>query len=73
MEQEIQDIIAEVLETDRETLLKNFDSAEIWDSLQRVEIMLLIEDEYAIQFDEDELAELKTPKLLCEAVLRKAQ
>lgn len=72
MEQQIQDIIIEVLGKDRETLLENFDSAEIWDSMQRVEILLLIEDEYAIQFDEDELAALKTPKQLCEVVLRKA-
>ncbi len=73
MKESILEIMTDILKLDREALLADFDSREAWDSLLRVEILFAIEEEFDIQFDEEELAELVTPQKLCEATLRKAE
>ena len=73
MKESILEIMTDILKTDREALLADFDNREAWDSLLRVEILFAIEEEFDIQFDEEELAELVTPQKLCEATLRKAE
>lgn len=72
MKDSIIEIMTEILKIEKDELLENFDSREIWDSLLRVEILFAVEEEFDIQFDEEELAELVTPQKLCEATLRKA-
>ena len=67
------EIMTDILKIEKDELLENFDSREIWDSLLRVEILFAMEEEFDIQFDEEELAELVTPQKLCEATLRKAE
>jgi len=71
MEHEIVQIISELLKLDTDALSARFDQTTVWDSLQRVEILFAIEDEFGLQFSEEELAGLDTPKKLCEATLRK--
>lgn len=73
MEENVLDLIAEILKISREALQMGFDQKEIWDSMVRVEVLFALEDEFDIQFDEEELAALETPKKLYEAVLRKAE
>lgn len=73
MKESILEIMTDILKLDQEALLADFDSQEIWDSLLRVEILFAIEEEFDIQFDEEELAQLVTPQKLCEATLRKAE
>lgn len=73
MKESILEIMTEVLKMEKDALLERFDDREVWDSLLRVEILFAIEEEFDIQFDEDELAELVTPQKLCEATLRKAE
>jgi acyl carrier protein len=73
MKDSILEIMTDILKMEKDELLANFDSREIWDSLLRVEILFAVEEEFDIQFDEEELAELVTPQKLCEATLRKAE
>lgn len=73
MSEAILEIMTDVLKRSKEDLLNDFDNREGWDSLLRVEILFAIEDEFDIQFSEEELAELVTPKMLYEATLRKAE
>lgn len=73
MKDSILEIMTDVLKLDQDALLNDFDNWEIWDSLLRVEILFAIEEEFDIQFSEEELVELNTPKKLCEATLRKAE
>lgn len=73
MKDSILEIMTDILKIGQDELLENFDSREIWDSLLRVEILFAVEEEFDIQFDEEELAELVTPQKLCEATLRKAE
>lgn len=72
MKDSILEIMTDILKIETDELLENFDSREIWDSLLRVEILFAVEEEFDIQFDEEELAALVTPQKLCEATLRKA-
>ena len=57
MREEIIKIIAEVLKKDVSVIEAGLDDANTWDSLNRVEIMFAVEDEYGITFEEDELPE----------------
>lgn len=59
--------IADSLKISEEELLNSQDSKELWSSLQWLEIVFSIEEEFDIQFDPDELKELKTPRKLFEA------
>lgn len=73
MEQEVMNLIAELLKLDTDSLSSRFNQTTIWDSLQRVEILFAIEDEFDVQFSEAELARLDTPEKLYKAVLRKVR
>ena len=71
MEQQFLSILAEVLKTSNEDLLVRFDDKTIWDSMQRVEVIFALEDEFGVQFSEEELAESITPKRLCDTLFKK--
>ena len=72
MENQFIEILAEVLKAPAEELKAQFDNTAVWDSLQRVEIIFALEDEFGVQFSEEELAESTTPKRLWEALAKKA-
>jgi len=72
MKERIFAVVAEILKLEEEVLRENYDNKDIWDSVQRVEILFAMEDEFEVLFDEDELSALTTPQELSEAVLRKA-
>lgn len=71
MENQFLDILAEVLKTSAEELMAKFDDKTVWDSMQRVEVIFALEDEFGVQFNEEELAESITPKRLYETLLKK--
>lgn len=71
MRKQIFSIIAEILQMEDKALQENYDSRDVWDSIQRVEILFAIEDEFGILFNESELMELTTPQKLSEAVMRR--
>lgn len=73
MKENILEIMIGILKLKREDLINHFDEREVWDSMSRVEILFAIEEEFGIQFSEDELAVLVTPQKLCETTLRKAE
>ena len=71
MEQRLIEIISEVLEIDEAVLRSRWDDKTIWDSLARVNVLFVIEDELDIFFEESELTALTTPKTLVDAVMEK--
>lgn len=71
MEQRLIEIILEVLDIDEAVLRSRWDDRTIWDSLARVNVLFVIEDELDIFFEESELSALTTPKALVEAVMEK--
>ena len=73
MREEIIKIIAEVLKKDVSVIEAALDDANTWDSLNRVEIMFAVEDEYGITFEEDELPEINTPAKFIALAIKKAE
>lgn len=73
MEQRLIEIMKETLNIDEAELKAHWDDAAVWDSLTRVNVLFVIEDEFNILFDESELEALATPKALAEAVMKKGQ
>lgn len=71
MEQKLKEIFLDILEIDESKLDSQWNDAAVWDSLTRVNILFVIEEEYDILFDEEELKELTTPKALADAVVRR--
>ena len=61
MREEIIKIIAEILKKDVLEIEAGLDDVNTWDSLNRVEIMFAVEDEYGITFEEEDLPEISTP------------
>lgn len=66
MKEKITNIICEIMKINSETLLQNLENPTIWDSLIKVEAIFAVEDECFIQFDEDELEKITTPRDLIE-------
>ncbi len=73
MKEEVLSIIEDILKCDRETLIEQINSKNLWDSLLRVEIFFAIEEEFGVQFTEDEFGSIETPAQLCEAVIKKVE
>ncbi len=71
MEERLISVISSTLNITSDELREHFDSKDIWESLSRVEVVFAVEDEFGIQFDEDELARAVTPALFCEITMRK--
>lgn len=71
MEEKLKKIFLDVLEIEASELECRWDDAAVWDSLTRINILFVIEEEYDILFDEEELKTLTTPKALVEAVMRR--
>ena len=60
--------IADFVKMSEEEVFESQDREDLWSSLQWLEVVFSIEEEFDIQFDSDELNSLKTPRKLCEAV-----
>ena len=73
MEDNIFELISETLRIDGIQLRENRDNKDIWDSLQRIEILFALEDEFGIAFSEDELSDVTTPQRLIDITIRKVQ
>lgn len=73
MKDSLYEIITKVLKIGKEDLLQVMEEKTAWDSLQRVEILFVIEDEFDVTFDSEELKSLDTPKKLMDAVMDKAE
>ncbi len=62
------EIVATLTKKTKEFLLENLDSDKIWDSLTRVEIILTIEDEFNIFFEQEEIGQITTLNKLMQVV-----
>ena len=64
----ILELVASVMKKDVEFLKANLDTENLWNSLTRVEILLTIEEEFDIFFDDDDIKHIKTINQLVEVV-----
>lgn len=72
MKEEIIKIIAKVTKIDPEILMAESKEHRQWDSMNHIEVLLLLEEEYDIRFSEEEMAELNSVDAICEIIGRMA-
>ena len=65
--------IIKIIAKDVSVIEAGLDDANTWDSLNRVEIMFAVEDEYGITFKEDKLPEINTPAKFIALAIKKAE
>ena len=70
MKEDIVKIIAKVTKLSPEILMMESDKPRQWDSMNHIEVMLLLEEQYDITFSEEEMAELNSVDAICEIVER---
>lgn len=71
MEKDVIKIISEVLEVQESKISINTGIGDIpeWDSIKQMQIIISLEEEYGIEFSEDDLVEANNVKKLCEHIL----
>lgn len=60
MKEKVVEILAEVTNISAEELLKKADSKDLWESLTNVEIIIALEEEYEVCFEQEEIAEMNS-------------
>lgn len=60
MEEQILEIVASFVGKTKEDLKKSINKEGVWDSLQKVEIIIALEDEFDITFTQEEIADINT-------------
>lgn len=71
MESKIIEILKEVLETEDVSVMTSQESCEEWDSLRHLSLVVEIETEFDIEFEPEEIAQLKSSAAIKEAVEKK--
>ena len=60
MEEQVLNIISSFVGISPDDLKKCIESEGVWDSIQKVEIVIALEDEFDITFTQEEIAEINT-------------
>lgn len=68
---DILEIVASILKKEISFLRENMDSPGLWNSLTKVEIIMTMEEEFDITFEENEIANMNTLNDLVTIVERK--
>jgi acyl carrier protein len=71
--QKLQQILAAVFEVDEKSINANTspDTIEAWDSLKHLNLVLALEEEFQINFDEDQVVEILSFELIVEVLKEK--
>ena len=75
MEEKIKEIIADVFGIDKESINEKTtpDTIETWDSLRHMNLVVAFEEEFEIEFDDDEIGELLNLKNIVEVITKKTK
>lgn len=66
MEERIKEIMGAVFEIDPSTIddSASTDTIENWDSIRHMSLIVALEEEFGVQFDDDQIAEMQNYKLV---------
>ena len=68
MEEKVINIISSITKIKEDELMNSLDKENLWNSLNRVEIIIALEDEFDISFSKEEITEMKTISQIYEAI-----
>ncbi len=68
MEDKVINIISSITKIKEDELMNSLDKENLWNSLNRVEIIIALEDEFDISFSQEEISEMKTISQIYEAI-----
>lgn len=71
MKDKVLQIVSEIAKKDVEELKVRYDERGVWNSLTRVEIIMTLEDEFDIEYTDEEIAQMSTPRLVVEKTLER--
>lgn len=60
MEDKIIEIISSVSKIDKNELVEKKDAEKLWESITHVEVVVALEEEFDIMFEQDEIADMTT-------------
>ncbi len=72
MENKIIDIISSVSKLTNQELIEKKEVEKLWESITHVEIVVALEEEFDIMFEQDEIASMTTVSKIIEIVNSKA-
>lgn len=67
-ETRVRQVLGAVLSTDLSGVDVSRETVDLWDSIKHVEIIFALEDEFAVEFSEEEMAELSTLAAIVQAI-----
>ena len=71
MKKKIVKILMQVTNIPEEELMEKADSTDLWESLTNVEIIIALEEEYEICFEQEEIAEMNSVNKIVQMVEKK--
>lgn len=71
MKEKVIRIIGEITKLEEKKLYENMDTPKMWGSMNHVEIILAVEEEYGVMFEQEELSEITTITEIISALQRK--
>lgn len=71
MQDKILSIISTVTQVETEVLKKNLTTEGLWGSFLHIELVVNLEAEFDITFEQEEIASMKTPQAIIDTVTKK--
>lgn len=71
MQEKILEIVSDITKISTEILLKDREKEKLWNSLTHIELIIMLENEFNIEFNDEELAQLTTISKIIELMERK--
>lgn len=73
MENRVKKVIAEILDIEINSINDNTspETVESWDSLKQMNIIVALEEEFDIEFSDEDIVEMLSFRLICEAIKEK--
>ncbi len=66
MKEKVVEILAQVTNIPAEELMEKADSKDLWESLTNVEIIIALEEEFEVCFEQEEIAEMNSVNKIIE-------
>lgn len=68
MEERVIQVISSIINQPIEELRNKLNEIDLWDSLNKVEIIIALEDEFDISFTQEEISKINTINEACELI-----